>query len=117
MRSSLSQLEKLIEYANGSRQAVAAATGMFGSGMMEKWKRDIEADIITVKLLAESAPAAEDSYDSLTPKELESKLVAVHRLQVQVDELRKKYDAAVQADDEERKHIRENARSRYAQKQ
>ncbi len=84
--------------------------------MMEKWKQEVEADKNAVKQLFQNAPATDKSYDNLTPKALESTLVDVHRLQVQIDELSKKYDATVRADDEERKHIREDARARHAPK-
>ena len=116
-QSNLQQLEKLIEYANKSREAVASATGRFKSGMMEKWKHEVEADKSAVKQLFQNTPAADKSYDNLNPKALESTLVEVHRLQVQIDELSKKYDAAVRADDEERKHIREDVRAQHAPKQ
>jgi hypothetical protein len=115
-QSSLQQLAKLIECANRSRQAVASAMGRYQSGMMENWKQEVEADNNAVKTLLQNAPAPDTSYDDLTPKELESTLVEVHRLQVQIDELSKKYDAAVRADDEDRKHIREDARARHAPK-
>ena len=115
-QSNIQQLEKLIEYANKSREAVASATGRFKSGMMEKWKQEVEADKGALKQLFQNAPAADKSYDNLTPKALESTLVEVHRLQVQIDELSKKYDAAVRADDEERKHIREDVRARHVPK-
>ena len=84
--------------------------------MMEKWKQEVEADKNAAKQLFQNVPASDKSYDDLTPKELESTLVEVHQLQVQIDELRKKYDATVQADDEERKHIREDVRTRHAPK-
>lgn len=113
VQSNFSQLEKLIERANKSREAVASAMGRLRSGIMEKWKQEVEADKSTVKLLHQNAPVVDKSYDDLTPKELESALVEAHQLQVQVDELRKKYDAAIQADDEDRKHIRESVRARY----
>lgn len=116
VQSNLSQLDKLIGHANQSREAVASATGRYKSGMMEKWKQEVEADKNTAKQLLQNAPAADKSYDDLTPRELESTLVEVHRLQVQVDGLRNKYDAAVRADDEERKHIREDVRARFTPK-
>jgi len=112
VQSSLPQLKDLVEHANRSRQAVASATGRLRSGMMEQWRQQIEADKIKVDHLFDSAPVAEERYDSLNPEELESKLVQVHRLQVQIEELRDKYDAAVRSDDEQRKHIREDARAR-----
>ena len=101
--ASFSHLEELIEYSNESRQAVAAAKGTFNSGWMTKWKQDVESDKNSIRHLGETAPLADDNYDNLNSKDLESKLVEVHRLQVQVDALRKKYDDAVRADDEDRK--------------
>ncbi|MBI3571110.1 MAG: hypothetical protein HY082_08405 [Gammaproteobacteria bacterium] len=115
-QSDLQQLEKLIEYANKSRERVASATGKFKSGMMEKWKQEVEADKSAVKQLFQNVPAADKSYDDLTPKALESTLVEVHRHQVQIDKLSKKYDTAVRADDEEQKHIREDVRAQHAPK-
>lgn len=116
VESNLQHLEKLIEDANRSREAVASATGEFKSGKMERWKKQVGEDKNMVKQLFQNVPSADKSYDALTPKELESTLVEVHRLQVQIDELRNKYEIAVRADDEERKHIREDSRSRYAPK-
>jgi hypothetical protein len=112
-QAGLSQLERLIEQANHSREAVAAAKGMFCSGMMVKWKQNVEVDKDVAKQLSQNAPPANTNYEDLTPKELESKLVGVHKIQVQIDELRQKYDAAVRADDEDRKHLREAAEARF----
>ena len=100
VQSDLSQLEKLIERANQSRVALAAAMGMLSSGRMNKWKQDVEEDKNKVRRLVQSAPAADENYDDLTIKKLEPRLVEVHRLQVQVDELKTKYTEATQADDE-----------------
>lgn len=113
---SLQQLDSLIDDANKSREGVASATGRFKSGMMQKWKNEIHEDKNKVKLLHQNAPEANKSYDDCGPKELESKLVEVHQLQVQIDSIRSKYEAAVRADDEERKHIREDIRARHAPK-
>jgi hypothetical protein len=113
VQAGLSRLERLIEHANHSRKAVAAAKGTFGSGMMVKWKQDVEMDKNLARELSKNAPPADRNYDDLTPKELESKLVELHKLQVQIDELTQKYDAAVRADDEDRKHIREAAEARF----
>jgi len=113
-RSSLSQLEVLIDFANKSRQAVASATGRYRSGMMEKWKQDVEADKSKLAQMSENAPEARANYENLNPKELESKLVGIHQFQSQINELKEKYDAAVHSDDEERKQIREDMRVRHA---
>ena len=95
VHSNLSLLEKRIDYANKSRQAVASAKGQLFSGMMEQWKKGLEADTITVKQLSKNFQSPKDSFDSLNPQELETKLVEVHRLQVIVDQMRNKYDKAI----------------------
>lgn len=48
----------------------------------------------------------------LCPKDLESKLVDAHRRQRELDKMLEKYNAAIQSDDNERNHIREDARLR-----
>ena len=111
---SLSQLGELLEYANKSHKAVASATGSFHSGMMVKWKEEVKADKIKIEQLSARAPKPEENYEKLNPKELESKLVDIHKLQGYLKELRAKYDAAVRSDDENRKQIREDIRVRHA---
>ena len=115
--SGLSLLKELIDHAYNSRYALASATGRSKSGMLEKWKQTVEVDKNTLKKLVQYAPPADMNYGDLTPKMLESKLVEVHQLQVQVDDLRKKYDAAALADEEGRKQLREDNRARFMSKQ
>ena len=112
----LQQLAKLIEYANKSRQAVASAKGRYQSGMMEKWKQEVEADNNVLKALTQTMPALDKRYDDLNCNTLESMLVDVHRLHVQLDDLIGKYNAAVRADNEDRNDIREDAKTRHAPK-
>lgn len=114
--ATLLQLEMLIENANRSREAIGTAKGLLKSGVMEKWKKDVEDDEKTVKKLLYDSPSVDDNYNDLDPKELESKLVVIHRLQVQTDELKSKYDLAIIADDEDRKKLREDARIRFTTK-
>lgn len=113
IQANLSQTGILIEKANESRIAVAAAKGMSGSGAMVKWKQNVQSDKEDLMKLFGSAPKLDEKYEDLPPKDLESELVKVHRLQAQVDELKKKYEAALEADADDRKHIREDARARF----
>jgi gas vesicle protein len=115
-QASVQKLDSLIDYANKSREGVASATGRFKSGMMQKWKEEVEEDKNNVKLLRQNTPETNKSYTNNSPKELESELVEVHRLQIQIDAVRSKYEAAVRADDEERKHIRKDVRAHHASK-
>lgn len=106
-----SNLERLLNYANQSRQRVAAATGRLGSGAMEIWNREFEEDKNRLKQISKDVPHPDAKYDDLSPVELESRLVAIHRLQGQINELTEKYDSAVKSDDEDRKQLRDDVRS------
>ncbi len=88
-------LDKLLSYANKSRERVAAATGGLDSGAMVLWKQELVAD---TKKLDELKAKHED---------LESKLVDVHRMQGAADALLGKYKSALASDDERRKELRE----------
>lgn len=106
----LSELGGLLEHANQSRQRVAAATGKAKSGAMEIWDKEFAEDKGELQKLLAEAPFASESYDALGTDELESKLVAIHELQHDVDRLTDKYKASLARDDEERKQIREDVR-------
>jgi hypothetical protein len=104
------QIEELINKANKSRQAVAAARGMFKSGMMEKWKADVETDKAQLATLLNKAPDPEENFEKCSQGVLESKLVELHKFQTEVKDLKEKYISEYQKDDEERKQIREDHR-------
>lgn len=108
--ASIERLGELLPYADRSRRAVAAATGGLNSGAMELWKQSFEADAATLAELQRSQPASDATYPGLSPEELESKLVQVHRLQGRADAIRDKYEGALQQDDEQRRQRREDFR-------
>ena len=108
----LPTLEELLNHADKSRKAIAAAMGAQDSGAMVKWNAQVEADRTKVKQLTKQAPTSRDSFGDLSPFELESRLVAIHKMQGQIDDLVEKYSSSLRADDERRKAIRENASSR-----
>ena len=106
----LHQIKELIEKANKSRQAVASAKGMFKSGVMDKWKADVEKDKVQLENLLIKAPNSEETLEKFSPKMLESKLMEIHKFQASVKELKEKYIAEYKKDDEDRKQIREDHR-------
>ena len=105
-KSAMSKAEELLPYANQSRERVAAATGNYHSGAMEIWKQQYEQDTNKLKELAGKAPPSDASYESLSPKQLESKLVEIHALQNEIDLIIVKYQSAIEEDDKMREHIR-----------
>lgn len=111
VENDLSKLEGLLNHANQSRQRVASATGKLESGAMKIWDGEVEEDKKKLGHLKEKAPSPTTKYDDLSPSELESQLVAIHKLRGQISDLTEKYRASLKADDEERKQIREDVRT------
>jgi len=105
LEADLLYIEKLMEQADQSREALAAAHGTSGSDQMMKWKQDLEADKNEVRRLSEELPAFEEDYHVLTFQALESALVEVHRLQGRADQLRWKYESTLRASNKERNHL------------
>ena len=106
-------LSPFIDQVDSSRKAVASASGRLRSGIMERWVEDVAADRARVSQLIAALPNVDELFQDLQPEQLESKLVEVHRLKLQVASLKDKYDSALQADDQARKEIRANAQSRH----
>jgi hypothetical protein len=104
--SAISKVEKLLPYANNSRERVAAGIGNYHSGAMQHWKQEYEADSNELNKLAGSVPSPDGNYDHLTFKQLESKLVEMHKLQNEIKALVDKYQSALDADDKTREYIR-----------
>jgi hypothetical protein len=107
----LGKLQELLPYANRSRQAVAAATSGVDSGAMVLWKQGLEADSQRLADMKAQQPDTDATYAGLTPDELESKLVHIHRLQGIAMAMVTKYESALHADDDKRRQIREDWRS------
>jgi hypothetical protein len=103
--------DKLLHRANQSRQRVMAATGLNNSGAMQLWNEGFQEDQEKLAGLLEAPPKAE-SCDGLTPEDLESRLVAAHKFQIDLNEILDKYEVCLDADDESRKEIRADMRAR-----
>ena len=103
--SDASELLPLLEYAQKSKLAVAAATGMYKSGATEKWVSECEVDKTTATSLIEKLPKADEPYAEFSPSDLESKLVEVHSQQDAISRLRKKYEESLATDDKDRAQI------------
>ena len=104
--SAIAKAEKLLSYANKSRERVAAGIGNYHSGAMQHWKQEYEADTNEFKKLVGYVPSQDGNYDHLTFKQLESKLVEIHKLQNEIKALIDKYQSALDADDKTREYIR-----------
>jgi type IV pilus biogenesis protein CpaD/CtpE len=99
-------LPELADTAKQSRLAVAAANGSLNTGAMEAWKAQIEVDLSAISILRSTLVVPVDGHASLTPFQLETKLVEVHALHAKARQFDEKYRAALVADDKERDNIR-----------
>lgn len=100
------QTNELIIEANKSRRAVASAMGQFRSGRMELWDKDVEADQQLLTNLNAETPDESEAFSGLTAEALEAKLVEVHRIHGEITSVSEKYAAAIEEDNEMRRHIR-----------
>ena len=108
---SVNNLWDVIDRAELSRTALAAAPGTYLSGMMEKWKTEVEADRKSLSQLKATAPKPAQHFAALKAPELESKLVELHKFQFRVDNFKEKYEAGLRSDDERREQIHEDRRA------
>jgi hypothetical protein len=81
-------------------------------GLMEKWKREVNTDKAEIPELFKRAPKDEFTYETLKVKELESELIAVHKLQSEIRVLLDKYSEVIHSDNEQRKQLQEDQRAR-----
>jgi hypothetical protein len=115
LRAAVHELPSFLEHAKKSRERVAAATGMRGSGALQQWTSDWEADLAAVRSLERELTDPDADYATATHRELESKLVDVHALASRAARVRDKYLQGLAADDGEREHIRADIRARIKQ--
>jgi len=105
-RAVLEKTHELLPYANKSRERVASAIGKLRSGEMVLWKQTYESDYSALKGISEKAESLRNNYDDLSPSELESELININDLKIQLNLLKDKYDVFMQEDDRERERIK-----------
>ena len=109
--AALDNLVELREDAINSRKAVAAAIGMSFSGAMEKWQNQWDQDKEGIKAFSSAVPGTDVDFDSLSPKDLEARIVALHRTQGSIETMIKRYQADLLSDENQRNQIREDHRA------
>ena len=101
-----SGVEGYLDFVHQSHMRVLAATGRNQSGEMKMFEEDFANDKARLRRLLGSQPRGEANYERHTPDDLEKLLVSVHAFQVQVADLRGKYQHLFEADEDRRKEIR-----------
>jgi hypothetical protein len=104
-RETIDGLPELIGRADASRTAVLAPRGAVNSGAHVLWQRERDADLARVETVRAELPSAGETFDTVSPDELESKLVAIRALNRKATGLRDKYKDALAADDKTREQI------------
>lgn len=102
----LSGVEGYLDFVHQSHMRVLSATGRNQSGEMRSFEEEFSNDKARLRRLLGTQPRREANYEKHTPDELEKLLVSVHAFQVQVADLRGKYQKLFEADDDRRKEIR-----------
>jgi len=102
----LSGFEAYLDFVHQSHVRVLAATGRNQSGEMRLFEEDFANDKRRLRSLLDSQPRRETNYEKHTPDELEKLLVSLHAFQVQISDLRRKYQTLFEADEDRRTEIR-----------
>jgi len=105
-------LGALLNRAKRSRDAVAAATGMYMSGAREKWLRQLAADEESLATINESVDDLNVDYSKSTLQQLEKAMGELHALRVSVEGISARYAASVSEDDRAREFLRDQAHAR-----
>jgi hypothetical protein len=102
----LSGVQGYLDFVHQSHMRVLAATGRNQSGEMKLFEEEFANDMARLRRLLDTQPRRDANYEKHTPGELEKLLVSVHAFQVQVADLRGKYQRLFEADEDRRKEIR-----------
>jgi hypothetical protein len=105
-------LGALLTRAKRSRDAVAAATGMYKSGAREKWMRQFAADEESLATINESVDDLNVDYSTSTLQQLEKAIGELHALRVIVQGISERYATFISEDDRAREFLRDQAHAR-----
>ncbi len=106
LKKEFEELKSIIVLANQSREAISAAKGVFNSGMMEKWKRDIITDTEIINNIKGGLPRSEEECQSYSLVQLESELINIHSLLFDIRSLSEKYKKTMQSDEKDSDYLR-----------
>jgi len=120
-REAVTTVRELMSSAEGSRRATLAARGLSRSGNMVVWERTIEADRAEVAKIAAAILSEGTDFATLSEAQLETELVAAHKIKMSLFKLVEKYRGEIAADDDARRQIGQQATAmaaaRMSQKQ
>ena len=106
-RESITTLRELMASAAGSRRATLAARGLGRSGAMVVWEQQLEFNRATVEQIAASIVSEGTDFAALSVEQLESEILAAHKIKTNLFTLIEKYRGELAADDDARRQIGE----------
>lgn len=110
LQAEIRSLGPLLETAKQSRKRLAAAQGNYHSGATAHWLSDWSTDQAEANALLADASVLDIDCSQFTQAQLESRLIAVHRLRNEVLRLSMKYHDSIANDDVGRTQLREDQR-------
>lgn len=111
----LSMARSGIDLGARSRRAVLVATGHGNSGNLVAWDQDVRADAAKLDQIAATIRSETADFTALNDKQLESEIVAAHRIAAELTTIVTKYREALAADDDRRREIRQEVADRTNQ--
>lgn len=111
----LATARSLLELGAHLRRRILAATGHGQSGNMVAWNQAVAADSAALDRIAPMLRSETADFTTLKDRQLESEIVAAHRLVAELSGTSAKYREAFQADEERRREIRRNVVDRTNQ--
>ncbi|CAN7268615.1 hypothetical protein [Caballeronia sp. LjRoot31] len=99
----LSTLRAVMEAAANSRPCVLAMRGLGRSGNMVAWEQSIAADRVRLEAIAATLRSEGGDFTALSAEQLESEIVAAHKIKASLLTLIEKYRGELLADDEARR--------------
>jgi transposase-like protein len=99
------EIVRKMKEGNKSRKAVAAPLGLFNSSMMKKWDEEFASDESAINDIAKEIPDENVSYEQLEDKDLEEKLINVHKINRKLQKFSQKYGEAMEWDNKKREEI------------
>jgi hypothetical protein len=102
---SLSTLRPLMDNATGSRRGILAAKSSARSGAMVAFERMVEVDRAALDNIAPTIRSEDADFAAMSAEQLESEIVAIHKIKTSLSALFEKYRGEMAKDDEDRRQL------------
>ncbi|MGY4728279.1 MULTISPECIES: hypothetical protein [Burkholderia] len=108
-RESITTLRQLMADAEGSRKATLAARGLGRSGALMVWEKALELDRAEVTKISAAIPRESSDFSAMSEKQLESEIIAAHKIKTCLSTLVEKYRGELATDADSRRQIGQQA--------